>query len=259
MSGLETYASGGSAGRLLGRFFALAVTLGVAAAITDIFGQDGAWWHYGAALWLWLALLAFALLLVPAVMNGLTQRLLRARTAAQAAIAAGRPVEPFLQRTVDPASGIRLSRIFRLIALAFTALALTLGAVGGFFAVTRTLFVQRASVADGVVVEMLPTGAAHGVPQRPRIQFTTADTVTRMMVSGVNTWPPRFAPGERVAVLYDPKQPAHAYSADGFDLWFVPVLVGGLGAVFAIPALVLFLLSYRFARRERAAFAIRGR
>jgi hypothetical protein len=198
-------------------------------------------------------LLAFALVLIPAVVNGLLQRIARARAAAQAATAAGRPVEPFLQRTVDPTSGIRLPWVLKLLAIAFTALAVVLGTVGGGLAVTRAFFIQRAATADGVVVEMLPQGARPGTPQRPSIRYTAADTVPRTLVSGVETWPPRFATGDRVAVLYDPLRPAQAYAADGFDLWFVPALVGGLGAAFMVPALILFALSTRFARRERVS------
>jgi hypothetical protein len=252
MSSLGMSAGGGGAGRLLGRFFALAATIGFAAAVADIFDQGGAWWHYALVLCLWLALLAFALMLIPTAVGGLLQRIVRARNAAQDAVQAGRPVEPFLQRTVDPASGIRLPNVLRLIALAFTAIALILGAAGGIIALSRTIFLERAAVADGVVAEMLPAGARHGVPQRPRIEFTTPDAVTRTLVSGIKTWPPRYARGDRVTVFYDPKRPAHAYPDSGFDLWFVPILVGGLGAAFMIPALVLFLLAFRFTRRAAA-------
>jgi hypothetical protein len=200
MSSFGMPAVSGGAGRLLGRFFALAATLGFVAAVTDIFDQDGAWWHYALALCLWLALLAFALILIPAVVARLLQRIARARNAAQDAVQAGRPVAPFLQRTVDPASGIHLPHVLRMIALAFTTIALILAAAGGVIALSRTIFLERAATIDGVVVEMLPPGAIHGVPQRPRIEFTTPDAVTRTLVSGIKTWPPRYAAGDRVTV-----------------------------------------------------------
>jgi hypothetical protein len=67
MSNVEVSATGARAGRWLDRFMAVAATAGLAAAVGDIAGQGGGWWQYGAVLCLWLALLAFALVLSPAL------------------------------------------------------------------------------------------------------------------------------------------------------------------------------------------------
>ena len=68
----------------------------------------------------------------------------------------------------------------------------------------------------------------------PKIEFETAkgEGVTVILNSGAN--PPEFEVGRRVILLYDPQKPTHAEIDNFWSLWFLTILLSGIGAVFAM-------------------------
>jgi hypothetical protein len=167
MPRFESFATSGRPGRSLGGFIAITATIALGAAVADIIDQGGAWWHYAIVMGLWLALSAFALLLIPAVLNRLMQRIVRARVAGREALQSGTPVEPFLQRTVPPESGIRLPQVLLGLAVCFALISSVLGMVGAGIAASRFAFLTRAANTEGLVIRLDPETPRPGEPQRP--------------------------------------------------------------------------------------------
>ena len=95
----------------------------------------------------------------------------------------------------------------------------------GFGAASTRRFVQSAAHAPGVVTR-LNAGGSH-----PEIRFTAAagqivSYPQGGMISG-------YYPGERVSVLYDPRDPSDSPCLNAFGaLWLGWIMLLGLGAAF---------------------------
>jgi hypothetical protein len=111
----------------------------------------------------------------------------------------------------------------------------------GFLAIAIPIFVQkrrfvsRAASATGVVTDLKSTELQAGMQSyNPVVQFQTHDG--RMVEFESDTGGPEesYPPGGQVEVLYDPLNPEKAHIKTSFMLWGIPLLFGGLGAVFLV-------------------------
>lgn len=101
-------------------------------------------------------------------------------------------------------------------------------------------FTQRAQTATGTVTEMVYSRSSEGGGgYAPRYQFTTAHGQLIEKKDNLSTNPPRFQVGQQIEVLYEPDRPQKARINKGLNLYFVPALLGGLGATSCIVAGVL--------------------
>ena len=108
------------------------------------------------------------------------------------------------------------------------AIGLLVAAVADGMAIRN--FVRDAARTDGVVVA-LNAGGSH-----PQIEFALPDGRRISYPQGGMIF--GYAPGDQVRVLYRPGDPAGTASIDSFGaLWFRPLLLGFLSAVFALGAL----------------------
>jgi hypothetical protein len=82
-----------------------------------------------------------------------------------------------------------------------------------------------------VVIDLVRTGSSRGVA--PLVQFTTSDGRTLHITGSVSSSPPAYETGEHVRVLYEATNPNAARIDSKIEMWFLPMLFGGLGAVFA--------------------------
>lgn len=95
-------------------------------------------------------------------------------------------------------------------------------------------FVQRALRADGTVTE-LNAGGSH-----PQIRFIAADKTEVSYPQGGFIF--GFKQGDKVIVLYAPADPAGTATVDTLGaVWFTPLLLTGLGALFLAIGLVQWL------------------
>ena len=111
-----------------------------------------------------------------------------------------------------------------------------LGVITGaaFGAVSTHHFVQMAAHAPGVVTR-LNAGGSH-----PEIRFTAAaGQIVSYPQSGMISG---YRPGERVSVLYDPRDPGDSPCLNAFGtLWLDWIMLLGLGAVFVgVGTLLMF-------------------
>jgi hypothetical protein len=124
---------------------------------------------------------------------------------------------------------------------------LALGGVGGLLIViglfiwmrTRS-FLSTAQQAKGTVVRMDRSSGSDGVSYAPVFQFRTITGQTVEVAEKLYSNPPQFQTGQDVDILYDPQDPQRARVNKGFNLYFVPILLGGLGFIFLCLGIVIF-------------------
>jgi hypothetical protein len=109
-------------------------------------------------------------------------------------------------------------------------------------------FVERAGRATGTVVRN---------PSSPVIRFETSKGAPVEFRSSVTSSPPRYALGQRVAVLYDPEEPRNARIDGSFEVMGRSIILAAVCAVFWTIALAIVLGAWqqkvRHARRARLA------
>lgn len=105
----------------------------------------------------------------------------------------------------------------------------------------------RAVRADGEVVELVEERSSDSSRSMwaPRVRFQVPDGRSFEFVSSVRTNPPTYAVGDRVVVRYAPDRPSDARLDDWLSWWFLPSLLGGLGAVFTIVGSALLWAGWR--------------
>jgi hypothetical protein len=112
--------------------------------------------------------------------------------------------------------------------------------IGGIYSATSTSqFLTKADKAAGVVVENIWTdstadrNSSVSGTYHPRVRFRTRSGRDMEFVSSTGSSPAAYRENEGVTVLYDPEDPGHA-EIDGFlSVWLLPVLLIGMGSVFA--------------------------
>ncbi len=143
-----------------------------------------------------------------------------------------------------------MERTLARISWLFLVLGLGLLCGGGYAASRVIAFLGRAVEAEGTVVDLrASTSSDHGTTYAPVVEYRLESGAVRTFTGSVYSAPPAYEPGERVAVLFDPADPADA-RLRGTSLYLAPILLGGLGALFA--AIGGGMLGFRAARRRRA-------
>ncbi len=118
--------------------------------------------------------------------------------------------------------------IFLLVGLAMLS-----GAVYSF--VTTWRFIGGAIAADGVVIALEESWSSSDgdYTYHPRVAFETEDRRRFEFTGDTGSRPAAFDVGEPVRVLFDPAMPETARIDSFFQLWLLPLILGGLGTVFS--------------------------
>ena len=142
----------------------------------------------------------------------------------------------------------------------FLVLLIGLGMVWGGYATwaNERAFRAQAEKAEGVVIDLVGERDSDGKTMyRPIVEYTTADGRTLEMTGSTASSPPSYARGEKVALFYSPTTPEDA-RIDGFaERYLLPLILGGLGAIFALVGWFLFFGGIK-KRRVRAWLAQHG-
>jgi hypothetical protein len=109
---------------------------------------------------------------------------------------------------------------------------------GGMVVYTQT-WLGRTVAVEGRVTEL--AGGGGGVGRRtssyyPVVTFTTQDGRKVEFRSNMGSNPPAFRVGEIVRVRYLPDDPDSAGIEAFFSPWFLPLMFGGMGAIFLLVA-----------------------
>lgn len=119
-----------------------------------------------------------------------------------------------------------------------------LSALGGaaFWALGTRDFIASAETANGRVIELVAHSGDKGTTYAPKVQFTTKGGGEETFTSSTSSSPPSHREGDVVTVMYDPAHPEDARIDSFMDLWFGPLLVGGVfGVIFTLIGLAVLL------------------
>ena len=109
---------------------------------------------------------------------------------------------------------------------------------------TKT-WLARTLEVEGVVIEMVRMRDSDdkGYLFSPIVRFETADGETHEFQSGLRTYPPAYRTGEVVSVVYDPAVPGAATIRGVLSLWFMPIILVFIGAIFFAIGVAMIAMS----------------
>lgn len=127
-----------------------------------------------------------------------------------------------------------------IIGTVFGFVGMLLFAIGIFILIHTRIFMDKAQEVKGTVIRMVyRRGSDGGRGYSPVYQFRTITGQTIEIADGMSSNPPMFTEGQSVDVLYDPENPNRARIKKWSSLYFVPLLLGGLGIIFGGIGVVL--------------------
>jgi hypothetical protein len=157
-----------------------------------------------------------------------------------------------LWRALDTAEGCwdRLTSVFFWLLLNVVWIVM-LGAAY-YYGQTSWSLTSGGATAEGVVVGLKESGATHdsGVTYAPVIRYEVGGR-GYTFESNNSSDPPAYEVGERVELLYDRADPARARINSWFELWLMPVLLGGSALVVAVVVNALAVASVVRGRKSR--------
>lgn len=95
-------------------------------------------------------------------------------------------------------------------------------------------FETEAIAASGTVIDLSRRSSDDGYTYAPVVEWFDGAGTRHEFVGSVASSPPSYEVGESVAVRYRAGQPGRARIADFANRYLLPLIFGGLGAVFAV-------------------------
>jgi len=139
----------------------------------------------------------------------------------------------------------------------FASVGLVIAAAAGWLYLKDRSFAASGARTHGTVVEMLDIRDSDGdYSSKPKVEFHDADGARHVFTSSVSSSPPRYSTGETVEVIYAPGSPDEAVIDSFSDRFFLPLVLGGLGTLFAaigLGVLSAWLRGRRIAAQLRAS------
>jgi translation initiation factor IF-1 len=108
-------------------------------------------------------------------------------------------------------------------------------AIGLFQVVGAAAFKSKAESAEGVVVEIERRSDSDGSSYYPIVRFTPKNGEEIEFTGGIGSSPPSFKTGQKVKVLYDPRNPESARIDAFFEMY-------GFGGIFAFVGFVFLAI-----------------
>lgn len=115
-------------------------------------------------------------------------------------------------------------------------------ALGAFFYFRTKSFSEKAQETKGTVTELAYEEDSEGSGYYTIFQFTTISGQVIEKTGNIRSSPPAHQVGEVIDVLYDPANPNDARIKKTSSLYFVPMLLGGMGIVFFCLGIFIFVL-----------------
>jgi hypothetical protein len=130
-----------------------------------------------------------------------------------------------------------------IIGIVFGLVGALLFVIGVFLFIRTRAFISSSQEVKGTVIRMLSSsGSEGGTVYAPVFKFTTIQGQVIEVEEKVYSSPPGFSVGEVVDMLYDPKNPGNARAKKWSSLYFVPLLLTGMGAIFGGIGVVLLVV-----------------
>lgn len=136
-----------------------------------------------------------------------------------------------------------------IIGVVFSLVGLLLAAIAAFVLVRTRTFLGKAQEVKGTVVRLVYSSSSKGGGYSPVFRFKTIGGQSIEVSDNLRSNPPLFQEGQVVDILYDPENPHNARVKKWFSLYFVPLLLGGMGLIFGVIGVIMlaFQLMDRFA------------
>lgn len=146
-----------------------------------------------------------------------------------------------------------MERTVTLFALISTAVGGAALVGAGALALDTVEFLGSSKTAVAQVVSLEEAHSSRGdLLYRPVFRFATAEGREVTFRSSSSSSPPAYDVGERLEVCYRESAPEHAREKSITSLWMGPLLLGGLGSVFAaLGSGTVFVRRRRAAQRAR--------
>ena len=110
-----------------------------------------------------------------------------------------------------------------------------LALIGLFLFIRTRIFIDNAQEVKGTVIQMVYSRSSSSNSSggyAPIYQFRTLDGQNIVKQDSLSSNPPRFQVGQEIDVLYESGNPQKARINKWMNLYFVPVLLGGMGLIF---------------------------
>lgn len=115
-------------------------------------------------------------------------------------------------------------------------------ALGAFFYFRTKSFSEKAQEVKGTVTELAYDSDSEGSGYYTIFQFTTTSGQVIEKSGNIRSNPPAHQVGEVIDILYDPANPNDARIKKTSSLYFVPMLLSGMGIVFFCLGIFIFML-----------------
>ena len=119
-----------------------------------------------------------------------------------------------------------------IIGIVFSLVGELLLVIGLFIWFRTRSFINSSQETKGTVVRMLYSSDSDGSGYAPVFKFTTITGQSVEVAEKVYSNPPQFREGQVIDILYDPQNPNRARVKKWSTLYFVPLLLGGMGVLF---------------------------
>ncbi|MDD5251573.1 MAG: DUF3592 domain-containing protein [Patescibacteria group bacterium] len=136
------------------------------------------------------------------------------------------------------------------LAIIFALIGLTMAGFGAKMAVDTRQFLAVASRTTGEVVDVEESQSDDSTTYHPVVEYSRPDGQMKRFRSSTGSNPPSHSIGDQVTVLYDvvsDREDIDAFS----DLWLGPIILGGMGLLFALVGLALLPRALRESRYRR--------
>ena len=129
-----------------------------------------------------------------------------------------------------------------IIGIVFSLVGGLLAAIGVFLFIRTRIFISKAQEVQGTVIRMVwRSGSDGGGGYSPVYQFRAISGQMITVEDSLSSSPPMFQEGQTIDVLYDPENPQDARIKKWMSLYFVSLLLGGMGLIFGGVGVVLLI------------------
>ncbi|QHG14682.1 DUF3592 domain-containing protein [Nostoc sp. ATCC 53789] len=141
------------------------------------------------------------------------------------------------------------TKFFRIFGSIFGGVGSIIAVTGIMIALNTRSFVTSAIPAQGTIIDLVQRSSTDkkgrsSYAYYPVIKFTARSGETTVFESNSGSNPPEFAKGQQVEILYSPEKPNSAMIKSWLSLWFLPVMLTGLGSIFALVGGVVLIKSF---------------
>jgi hypothetical protein len=110
--------------------------------------------------------------------------------------------------------------------------------IGVILFIRTRISISKAQKAKGKVIQSVYFPDENGGGYAPMYQFRTLDGKSIEILDDLSSNPPRFQVGQEIDILYESANPEKARINKGLNLYFEPLVLGGMALIFLLAGFV---------------------